>query len=87
MSKRFATTLSNGHTLESSSAHEAANWQNYDDAQTFALSGKAVPAVEFYAAAHAAVQQAWDKKSETHKRVRVLHGSSVASYVEKWVRK
>lgn len=88
MTKRYATTYSNGYTEQSSSAHEAVNWQNYDDdAQTFALSGKPVSAAEFYAAARAGVQAAWSKKNETHKRVRVLHGSSVAGYVEKWVRR
>lgn len=85
MVKRYSTTYSNGHTDESSSAHAAINWINYDDQQTFALSGKTVTAEEFYAAANAAVDAAWDKKNETHKRVRVLHGSSAASYVEKWI--
>lgn len=87
MPKRFATTYSNGHTVESSSAHEAANWINHDEAQTFSVSGAPVSAIDFYAAARAAVQVALDKKLETHKRVRVLYGSSAASYVYKWVRK
>ena len=87
MTKRYSTTYSNGHTAESSSAHEAQNFGNYDDAQTFFLSGKQVDAVEFFAAVCEAVQAAWDKKAETHKRVRVLHGSSAACYVEKWVRR
>ncbi len=86
MTKRYATTYSNGHTSETSSAHEAVNFVNHDDQQTFALAGKPVSAAEFFAAARAGVQSAWDKKAETHKRVRVLHGSSVACYVEKWVR-
>ena len=83
--KRYSTTYSNGHTEETSSPHEANNWVNYDDAQIFALSGVPVPAVEFYAAARAAIAAAWDKKNETHKRVRVRHGSSAACYVEKWI--
>jgi hypothetical protein len=87
MTKRYATTYSNGHTVETSSPHEAAGWQNYDDAQTFALSGKPVSAVEFYAAARVACDAAWDKKNQTHKRVRVLYGNSVASHIEKWVRR
>lgn len=87
MTKRYATTYSNGHAVESSSAHEAMNWANVDDEQTFALSGKPVSAADFYAAANDAVQQAWNKKSVTHKRVTVLHGSSVASYVTKWVKR
>jgi hypothetical protein len=87
MAKRYATTYSSGYTEQSSSPHEAVNWGNYDDAQTFALAGKPVSAAEFYAAARAGVQAAWDKKLETHKRVQVLHGNSVACYVEKWVRR
>lgn len=85
MSKRYSTTYSNGHTDESSRAHDAINWHNYDDQQTFRLSGKQVTAQEFYAAVREAVEAAWDKKNETHKRVRVLHGSSAANYVEKWI--
>ena len=87
MATRYAITYSSGQTVESSKAHEAANWINHDDAQTFTLSGKPVSAIEFYAAARGAMQAAWNKKSETHKRVRVLHGSSAACYVEKWVRR
>ncbi len=85
MPKRYATTYSNGYADETSSPHEAANWRNHDDQQTFALAGKAVSAEEFFAAACAAVQEAWDRKNQTHKRVRVLHGGSVASHVTKWV--
>ena len=87
MAKRYSTTYSNGHTVETSSAHEAASWICYDDEQTFMLSGKPVSPEEFYSSVRAAVDAAWDKKNETHKRVRVLHGSSVASYVNKWVRR
>ena len=85
MAKRYSTTYSNGHTVETSSAHEANCWINYDDQQTFRLSGKQVTAQEFYTAVRNAVDAAWEKKNETHKRVRVLHGSSAASYVEKWI--
>ena len=85
MAKRYSTTYSNGHIVESSRAHEAINWQNYDDQQTFALSGQPVTAEEFYAAARAAVEAAWDKKNETHRRVTVLHGASAANYVTKWI--
>jgi len=87
MTKRYATTYSNGHTVATSSAHEAHNFRNYDDAQTYRLAGVQVGASEFFAATAAAMQAAWDKKAETHKRVRVLHGSSVGCYVEKWARK
>lgn len=85
--KRYATTYSNGHTVESSSAHEANNFGNYDDAQTFRLAGAPVTAAEFFAATTAAMQAAWDKKSETHRRVSVQHGATHLSRVEKWVRK
>jgi hypothetical protein len=85
--KRFSTTLSNGHALESSAPHEARNWTHFDAAQTFALAGKPVDAATFYAAVEAGCD-AWEaKKAETHKRVRVLHGSSVLGRVTKWVRK
>lgn len=85
--KRFSTTYSSGQTVESSSPHEAFNFVNYDDAQQFFLSGKLATAAEFYEAAANGVTGWKVKKLATHKRVRVLHGSSVASYVEKWVRK
>ena len=86
MSKRYATTYSNGHEAQTSSAHEAANWQNIDDAQTFRLSGAQVSAAEFFGAAQAAVEAAWDKKAVTHKRVSVQHGATQFGRVEKWVR-
>lgn len=85
--KRYATTLSNGHRIETSSCHEAQNIQNYDNQQTFELAGKLVTAVEFFAAARTAVDAAWAKKEQTHRRARVRHGSSAGCYVEKWVRR
>lgn len=87
MTKRYSTTYSTGYTVETSSPHEANNWVNYDDAQKFFLSGKPASVEEFFAAARESIQAKWDKKLETHKRVRVLYGSSVACYVEKWVQK
>ena len=87
MTKRYATTYSNGHTAETSSAHEAHNFVNYDDAQTFRLSGLPVSAEEFFAATAAAMQTAWDKKTQTHRRVSVQHGATHLSRVKKWVRK
>lgn len=42
-------------------------------------------AEEFYTAVRDAVDAAWEKKNETHKQVRVLYGSSAASYVTKWI--
>jgi ribose 5-phosphate isomerase RpiB len=87
MAKRYATTYSNGCAIESSSAHEARNFVNHDDAQKFFLSGKQVGAAEFFAAVDTAVQAAWDKKSETHKRVSVQHGATQFGRVTKWVRR
>ena len=87
MAKRYATTYSNGYAIESSNAHEARNFVNYDDAQKFFLSGKQVGAAEFFAAVDAAVQVAWDKKSETHKLVSVQHGATQFGRVNKWVRR
>ena len=87
MSKRYSTTYSNGHTAETSSAHEAYNFVNYDDAQTFRIAGVAVSAAEFFAATDAAMQAAWDKKALTHRRVSVQHGATHLGRVEKWVRK
>jgi len=87
MSKRYATTYSNGHTAETSSAHEANNFGNYDDAQTFRIAGVAVSAAEFFAATEAAMQAAWDKKAQTHRRVSVQHGATHLARVEKWVRR
>jgi hypothetical protein len=83
--KRYTTKLSNGHIIETSLAHEASNIQNFDDAQAFFLSGKAVTAQEFYAAAQQALDAKLTKKEQTHKKVRVLYGSSAGSYVYKWV--
>jgi hypothetical protein len=83
--KRYSTKLSNGHVIETSLAHEASSIQNFDDAQVFLLSGKPVSAQEFYVAVREANDAAFEKKNQTHKRVRVLHGSSVANYVTKWI--
>jgi hypothetical protein len=83
--KRYTTTYSNGHTAETSLAHEAINIQNFDDAQLFFLSGKPVTAAEFYADAQQAMASKLAKKEQTHKKIRVLYGSSAACYVSKWV--
>jgi methionine aminopeptidase len=87
MTKRYATTYSNGHTVETASAHEAHNFGNFDDRQTFRLAGVPVSAAEFFASTAAAMQAAWNKKAETHRRVSVQHGATHLSRVEKWVRK
>jgi hypothetical protein len=85
--KRYATTYSNGHSVESDSPFEAINFGNYDDEQLFLMTGEQCSPEDFFVAVKAAVDAAWDKKAETHKRVYVLHGSSVCCHVEKWVRK
>ena len=87
MAKRYATTYSNGYTEQSSSPHEARNFHYFDDAQTFALSGKPVSAAEFYAAVDAAIGAAWVKKNETHKQISVQHGVTPFARVTKWVRR
>lgn len=84
---RYATTLTNGHTMETNSAHEAQSFTHYSTGQTFALFGKPVTAEEFFLRVREAVQSAWDKKCETHRRVSVQHGATHLSRVEKWVRK
>jgi hypothetical protein len=85
----FAVTYSNGHKVSFTArqCHEAANVQNHDEEQLFFVDGISVDPSVYYAEARKLCAEAWDKKAETHKRVRVLHGSSVAGYVEKWVRK
>jgi hypothetical protein len=85
MAKRYATTYSNGYIVETSRAHEAMNFQNYDDAQTWRLAGKQVTAVEFFNAVQSAVNAAWEKKNQTHKQVSVQHGATQFGRVTKWV--
>jgi hypothetical protein len=87
MTKRYATTYSNGHTVETSKASEAHNFVNYEDAQTFRLDGATVSAAEFFAATKGAMEAAFDRKSVTHKLVSVQHGASQFGRVTKWVRK
>jgi hypothetical protein len=84
--KFYATTYSNGHTVETSICHEARNFPNHGG-QRFFLAGGEVTAARFYAVAETAVQDAYAKKCETHKRVSVQHGATHLSRVEKWVRK
>lgn len=87
MTKRFQTVYSNGHIDATSNCHEAINYRNFDDGQRFFLSGEEVSAELFYSSANADVSAKWEAKNTTHKRVRVLHGNSVACYVEKWVKR
>lgn len=88
MAKRFTINYANGFTQEFSAAqcYEANNTQN-SGTETYMLSGQPVGAGEFYAAVDAACAAKLAKKEETHKRVKVLYGSSAACYVTKWVRK
>jgi hypothetical protein len=85
--KRYATTYSNGHTVEESNWVWASQWQNHDDEQKFFLFGKPVSAEVFFAAIQQARQKDFDKKNQNHKQVCVLYGSSVACYITKWVRR
>lgn len=85
--KRYATTYSNGHTEETSSAHEALSFVNYDDAQTWFLRGKQVSAEAFFSDVRNACEAYLTKKMETHKQIRVRHGASVLSFKTVWVRK
>lgn len=84
--KRYAVEYPNGHRIETSSCHEAWNFTNFDGTKYF-LRGAEVPAEQFYADCSNQSAAKFAKKNETHKRVRVLYGSSVADYVEKWVRR
>lgn len=85
--KRYQTTYSNGYSVETSSPYEANNFLNYGDGQTFALSGKPVTAIEFYAAVADAIEAKYEKKCETRKRVRMRYGSSYLGYEWKWIKK
>lgn len=84
---RYETTLTNGHTMETNNPHEAQNFTHYTTEQTFSLFGKPVAAEKFYAAVREAVEAAWGKKCETHRRVSVQRGATHLGRVEKWVRK
>ena len=85
--KRYATTYSNGHTVETSSPHDAINFVNYDDAQLWFLKGKQVSAEVFFSVIREACEAYLENKMETHKQVRVRHGSSVLGFKTIWIRK
>lgn len=87
MAKRFATTYSNGFTQETSNVNEAFNFMMMEETQKFFLKGVEVSYDDFYQECVQLRDAAYAKKCETHKKVVVLHGSSVASYVTKWVKK
>jgi len=88
MATKYAVEYANGHRDEftASQCHQAKQVSNYDGTRFF-LADAEVTGEVWFAAVHAAIDAAWDKKNQTHKRVRVLHGTSVACYVEKWVRR
>lgn len=54
---------------------------------TFYFLDKEVSAQDWFTMVYAACDAQWEKKNQTHKRVTVLYGSSVAGYVTKWVRR
>jgi hypothetical protein len=88
MAKKFVTVHSNGFKEESSHAYEANNFRFYgDESQKFFISGKEVTSGDFFEIVKSNLVSAFDKKNQTHKRVKVLHGSSGACYVEKWVKR
>jgi len=88
MAKAYGVEYVNGFKQEFTArqCNQAKHIVNHDGTKFF-LEGVEVDAIKFFEAVHAACEAGWEKKAETHKRVKVLHGSSVACYVEKWVRK
>lgn len=83
--KRYKTIFSSGTVLETNLSYEAINIQNYDDAQLFFLSDTPVTALGFFEAVRKAEDARLEKKEQTHKKVRMLHGSSAGNYVYKWI--
>ena len=86
MTKRFTIEYPGGFREEASSPFEAKSYVPADGCRFF-LRGVEVTADEYMADVSAARDAKLAKKEQTHKRVRVLYGSSGACYVEKWVRK
>ncbi|MGV0982353.1 MAG: hypothetical protein ACOYB0_08335 [Polynucleobacter sp.] len=88
MAYRYAIEYTTGMRQEFSANlfYEAKQCQNYEGARFF-LSGVEVDAAAWFADIDAREQAAYDRKNKTHKRVRVLHGASVACYVTKWVKR
>ena len=88
MAKRYATTYSNGHFVQTSNPHEANQWFVYDDAQAFHLSGKVVSWSDFRAAVEAAMEAKLEKKMQAHKKIYYREGvSKFSPLVSKWIRK
>jgi hypothetical protein len=83
----YTTKFTNGHIIETSNVYDARQIQNYGDGQTFFLSGKPVSYLEFFETVCDVIDAKQDKKELTHKKIRVLYGSSVACYVNIWVRR
>jgi hypothetical protein len=87
MAKHFVTVLSNGFTYGFTKADPwgAANFVRYDDQQKFFLAGVEVTPEAFYSEARALIEAWNERKGSTHRLVRVRHGSSVLSFVWKWI--
>jgi hypothetical protein len=60
-----------------------------DDGYQYFVDGVEVSRANALAACEVAINAKWDKKSETHKRVRVSVGASTASntYREVWIKR
>jgi len=88
MATRFAVQYKGRVRQEFTAAqcHQAAQVVNHPGTKFFFV-GKEVSAQDWFTLVYAAVDAAWDKKNLTHKRVKVLYGSSAACYIEKWVRR
>ena len=88
MAKTYAIELANGSRFEftSKQCHEAFQYTRYEGSRYY-LKGDEVEAADFIEAVQTGCDSWQAKKEETHKRIRVLYGSSVGCYVWKWVRK
>jgi hypothetical protein len=93
MPKRYSTTYTDGvqtMTVEESNPTRARDFfrnAGVGVTQTFALKGKTVSREEFFADILAAEDAKWEKKEQTHRRIRYQDGVSGLNYLEKWVRK
>lgn len=97
MAKRFAVVHANERTEFTARQYIDAkyfalrfvNAYGYEgcDEITFVIDNVKVSAKDFVEACEQSFEDWYDAKCKTHKRVRVLHGSSVACYVWKWVQK
>jgi hypothetical protein len=85
---RFTVKYSTGlvQSFTAAQVHQAKQVVNHPGT-TFYFLDKEVSAPDWFTMVYAACDSQWEKKNQTHKRVTVLHGSSVADYVTKWVRR